>query len=998
VNIEPIPVNDRVKSAELHSLVRCIIRAAGVSLALGAVAVPALAQQTTAAAANGSDQSQSVAAAPAADAPAAQTAQLQEVVVTGTMLRGVQAPVGASLITIGPQNFAETGAQTVQQALENNPVMTGFGSPAQGSENSFDGAGTYAPSIHGLGASASNGTLVLVDGERMVLGGITHTLADPNIIAPLMVQNIQVLPNGASSTYGSDAVAGVVNVITRQSFQGFMATGQYGFANGYNAESGGVLWGDTFANTSIMASLNYEQRSSLEDSQRSFSRDWNYTGQGGADFDNYDCSPASAEVSGKFYLYPYTNGIAGAAGCSTAGQTDLLPQEARTNAMVKFTHVVDDNLSFNGSLIYSNEYYRLEEPRGNITATAYGPGSAPPGGAGQINPFFEGPPGATSEVVNLNADSLLGSGAYESGGTKTTMGRFNVIYGLPGNWEATLGTTVGESDNSLRIIGEICSSCFDLAVNGTTNAGGNPLLPSIPGTTTTVTTLPLTTGNALNAWSPTAAGTSAAVLSNLSNSATVESSLQTFKDVILKFDGPLFQLPGGAVKGAVGGEYQNLGISQQAVEPNNTGPASEGSEDILLDWGRDVKSAFAEVLLPVFGGDEQAPLLKRLTLDISGRLDDYSDVGSTENPRFAVDWSPIEDLTLRGDFSRTFAAPALTSIGDNGVTVESGFTGTTVVSNLSLPNTFPGAIGLPGCTAATPYCTIGTPAVTGMQVNGPNAHLKPETGKDWSWGFTWTPQQVPGLTVDMTYWNVEYFGMITSPLATFAVSSPALSPLLTLYPGGATAAQIAALTGTRPQTGALPANIYYIYDYEQQNAIDLEAHGIDSTESYARDTPIGVLSASLQWSLNLKMAERFGSTGSWFDVLNTDGFNTTFPSTRLGASLDLGWSRSALSVHLITNYEGWYYNWDGDAPYPLVRNSTFQPIGGGQHIPGLAIMDAFVSYAAPKDSMLHGAMFTLSVDNLVDKRPPFYNISGGYDSSAANPIGREVTLAATYKW
>jgi len=250
----------------------------------------------------------------------------------------------------------------------------------------------------------------------------------------------------------------------------------------------------------------------------------------------------------------------------------------------------------------------------------------------------------------------------------------------------------------------------------------------------------------------------------------------------------------------------------------------------------------------------------------------------------------------------------------------------------------------------------------------------------------------------MTYWNVEYFGMITSPLATFAVSSPALSPLLTLFPNGATPAQIAALTGTRPQTGALPAAVYYIYDYEQQNAIDMEAHGIDSTESYVRATPIGVLSASLQWSLNLKMAERFGSTGPWFDVLNTDGFNTTFPSTRLGASLDLGWARSAVSVHLITNYEGWYYNWDGDEPYPLVRNSTFQPIGGGQHIPGLAIFDAFVAYTAPRGSVLQGAQFTLSVDNLVDRQPPFYNISGGYDSSAANPIGREVTLAATYRW
>jgi iron complex outermembrane recepter protein len=986
VEIELNSASTAVKSAELRWLIRRTIRAAGMSLALGALGMPALAQQVPAPA-SAPDPAQSAAAA-----------QLQEVVVTGTMIRGAQAPVGASLTTIGPTQIAETGAQTVQQVLENSPLITGFGSPAQGSQGSFDNAGTYAPTIHGLGSSASNGTLVLVDGQRVVLSGITHTLSDPNIIAPLMIESIEVLPNGASSTYGSDAVAGVINVITRKSFKGFEATGQYGFANGYNSENGGILWGDSFGNTSVMASLNFEQRSALGYSERPFSANSNFTGIGGGNFDTFSCSPATAQVKSTFYLYPYTNGPSSVAPCNTNGQLGLLPQEARTNAMVKLTHVVNDSLSFNTDLVYSNEYYRLAEPRGAITATAYGPGSTPPGGAGEINPYFQGPPGVTSETVNYNADSLLGPGAYQSGGTKIFMGKTGLTWNINDNWESTLAATVGQSQNSLNIVGEICASCFDLAINGTTNAGGNPAIPSIPGTSIAVTSLPLTAGNALNVWSPTAAGTSATVLKQLSDSANIQSSTQTMKDVTLKFDGTLLRLPGGAVKGAVGGEYLDYRIAQEAVLPNNTGPASAGSDNILLNWGRDVKSAFAEVLVPVFGEDNQALLLRRLTLDVSGRIDDYSDVGSTQNPRFAVDWKPVDDLLLRGDYSRSFAAPALTSLGDNGVTVESGFTGVnTVVNSLSIPNSFPGAIGLPGCTAATPYCAIGTPTVTGMQLNGPNANLKPETGKDWSFGFTWTPHQVPGLTIDTTVWSVEYFGMITAPLATFAISSPALSPLLTLYPNGATAAQIAAAAGARPQTGALPAAVYWIYSYQQQNAIDLEARGIDSSERYVRTTPIGVLSADLEWSLNLKMAERFGSTGPWFDVLNTDGFNTTFPTTRLGARLDLGWADAGWSAHLIDNYEGWYYNWNGSAPYPLVRNSIFQPTGGGQHIPSLTILDAYVSYSLPGESRLHGLQLSVTVNNLVDRRPPFYNTAAGYDSNEANPIGRTVMLAVTYR-
>src|ERR1041384_7679314 len=142
----------------------------------------------------------------AADEPPAPAAddKLQEVVVTGTSIRGA-APVGSNLITVGRDEIEASGAQTLQQVLRSVPAVTGFGNSAQGGFQSFDGAGTFAPTIHGLGASASNGTLVLVDGHRLPLSGINHTLADPNVIAPLAIERVEVLPDGASSVYGSDA-------------------------------------------------------------------------------------------------------------------------------------------------------------------------------------------------------------------------------------------------------------------------------------------------------------------------------------------------------------------------------------------------------------------------------------------------------------------------------------------------------------------------------------------------------------------------------------------------------------------------------------------------------------------------------------------------------------------------------------------------------------------------------------------------------------------------
>jgi iron complex outermembrane receptor protein len=135
--------------------------------------------------------SQAFAATPAADG-------LEEVVVTGSSIKGA-APVGSNVIAVGRDQLAEIGAQTVQQVLKTVPAVVGLQSAGQGGFGSFDGAGTNAPTIHGLGASASNSTLVLINGHRLPLTGLNHALADPNILAPAALERVEVLTDGASS-------------------------------------------------------------------------------------------------------------------------------------------------------------------------------------------------------------------------------------------------------------------------------------------------------------------------------------------------------------------------------------------------------------------------------------------------------------------------------------------------------------------------------------------------------------------------------------------------------------------------------------------------------------------------------------------------------------------------------------------------------------------------------------------------------------------------------
>jgi len=168
-----------------------------------------------------------------------------EIIVTGSSIKGV-APVGSNLVTVTRTDLEATGAQTVQQVLKTVPSVVGLQSAGQGAFGSADGSGTNAPTIHGLGASASNSTLVLINGHRLPTSGINHVLADPNILAPMALERVEVLADGASSVYGSDAVAGVINFITRKKVNGFEANVQKGFASGYNSLTAGLLWGQTY--------------------------------------------------------------------------------------------------------------------------------------------------------------------------------------------------------------------------------------------------------------------------------------------------------------------------------------------------------------------------------------------------------------------------------------------------------------------------------------------------------------------------------------------------------------------------------------------------------------------------------------------------------------------------------------------------------------------------------------------------------------------------------
>jgi iron complex outermembrane receptor protein len=446
-------------------------------------------------------------------------------------------------------------------------------------------------------------------------------------------------------------------------------------------------------------------------------------------------------------------------------------------------------------------------------------------------------------------------------------------------------------------------------------------------------------------------------------------------------------------------------MREEVTRERGTGPASSNSFTTFLNLGRNVKSGFVEILVPVVGEGNALPGIRSFDVNLSGRYDDYSDFGNTTNPKYAFTWGITEGLHVRGNYARSFTAPALTSRGnENGVTAESSFGGLTgatasgVNANLSIPNTYPGAIGLPGCTAATPTCLINTSSVQGLFLAGGNKDLTAQKGKTWSVGLDFAPPSVAGLRMSATYWNAKYLGAVTAPQAAFAIGSPNLNSLLQLFPGGATAAQIAAASAGLPQTSPLPSTVYFIYSFQQRNAFNLNADGIDADVTYRFETGVGNFNLGLAASRKLKMDQSFGNGGDTFSVLNTIGINTTFPSNKMAGRASLGWARNSLAADLFVNYVGSYLNWNGSAPFTLVRNARFSPIGGGQPVDSYTTLDVHVAYTFPNEGWFSGTQVFLDGNNVLDEEPPFVNTALGYDAFNANPIGRLVTVGFSKKF
>lgn len=888
----------------------------------------------------------------------------KEIVVTGTLVRGI-APAGASVITVGTADVEETGASTTAQLLEKIPQVGSF-NDFQAPVAASNFVTTNRPNLRNLPGFTTAGaspTLVLVDGHRVVGAGISVTTPDPDIVPPSLIERVEIVPDGGSAIYGSDAVAGVINFITKKKFDGVEIGGHYGFASKYDSWDASVTAGKTFGDASLFISYNYSQHSELHGRDR----DWVFyppdtiggaPGSPSVVATSLNCSPGN--VSAGFVGSLLTGNTLGGAGfygltptgarqaalnqCDGSDNASIYPREKRHSVMAGLNAQLSENVEFDVRAFYTDRLITFTDGP-FIGTTNFGPSFLASFGF-LSSPLFTANRAligscptqvAPGVVFPLPCNTFEAQTVYWAFGNNNSINTRNHLktwgvapkftVNLGGGWEAKWITSYG--DSSVRFDG---FNINQVAANNAAAAGlFNPYDPE--------------------------SSNPAALAAFTNNVLYGHTRQQQFNSKVI-VDGELFKLPGGGVKVAVGAEYdyeqftpRNGNIIPGTENTGSPGISVNGSVIVapysalkIVNLSRNVKSAFGELVVPVFGADNAMSGFRELTLSVAGRFDDYSDFGSTFNPKFGITWKPFEALRLRANWGKSFVAP---SLADDELAAVNSFN----VANLSFLQPTAAQVG-------TTINGVVIPAVNGRQqvvLLGNRPGITKQTATTWSVGADLDVPGIDGLRLSGTYYNIDYRDIIGLPPFTTSTFYQNFvgTPAITLNP---TQAQVdAAFASSNQINGAsCGANCYVIIDARKQNLSRIKIRGIDAVVNYVRQTGFGSVDFSFNGNIDLKRDQAATAFLPYLDQIGANASRFRFRSS-LGAQI--GGLRAQVALNHSAGYK----------LNPAVGVGTTQ-----SSVSSFDTVDLFFKYDIKGESLMNGLSLSVSVNNVFDADPSTY--------------------------
>ncbi|HJY26586.1 MAG TPA: TonB-dependent receptor, partial [Pyrinomonadaceae bacterium] len=845
-------------------------------------------------------------------APTPTAAEAERIIVTGSNIPTAE-EVGPNPVDIyNRENMNKSGYITTEQFLLSQPVVNANVVPISNNENGSNTAvGAATVALHGFDARA---TLILLDGRRVAPyptgnnpGLVNVMFVDLNSIPEAAIQSIEILKDGASTTYGADAVAGVVNLKMRHNYDGAEARVEYG--NTLDKDSGlfdtygifGVGKGDT----NITGVLNYYHRNSIANRDRGFSAVPPFLSSNNSPYNLQLSSDVAGAAGGQNlnpggtefasapdftnglspanrYLYDANNRVRAAGGLRPGfnfNQFSLsFPESERYGVWLSGDHkVFGDQM-----VVYADGFYQNVKTHNELAAPATGSFQTlgqtilaiPP--HSPIAPGSEPPNTPTHAETGVPADAFNPFNPFEqiiSGGTRARLAEFgNRLFDnetdawlstigikgdklFNGSWGYDAGFRYSQLKNTVTGT-QVSASRFNRILNQ-----NDPIFQS---------------GGVLAdqpAFNP--FGDFRAPIA--SNEATIDFARVHPKDVDTSklwtldatiYTTALFNLPAGGVGFAFGGQFRRESLKEEPDMLNVEGDIVGNSPVPSANGGRKTYAFYAETRIPIFSpvtstyytGDGKNPQLQRETKAMipgfyslefvaGARFEEF--LNNDTNvlvPKVGMRWQPFdEQLTLRATWGEGFREPSLEELfGSPLSTLE--------------PSHDPLKGG------------VFEPETNTLITSNPN--LEPEDSRSFSGGFVYSPKYVPGLNLSVDFWDIERTGVVTAPLADQVLQRELTG---TLLPGEAVERDIG-------------GNITRIL-IRNQNIGNQEARGFDFGLYYQRPTPWGTFTSQTQ----VTYLDEFIFQGFIFREFGPDNGNLA------GRTTDPGMSN-----------EGWY-KWKGNS-------------------------------------------------------------------------------------
>jgi len=897
-----------------------------------------------------------IAASPAVaqQASSADTQQPIRVDVTGSNIKRSDKESADNIQVLTAKAIEESGKTTVADFLRT--LSSNVGAFTEVFTNSFS-PGAAAAGLRGLSAKY---TLVLLNGQRITNYGFAQNLQDTyvdlNSIPTNAVDHIDVLKDGASSVYGSDAVAGVINIVLKKDYKGTEVDVQYGDATTGNtlgtAQSSittgfGNLQDDGY---NVMIAASVFHRDDMLESQRSLTAGQDTRGYPGGSFnwpitnaymsDANPLAPQSAfptcgtnGLPGQVVNFnplgynqtnnPPPNGINGftypgqlygtACALNSTNSVSLIPGTERANV------VVNGSLKINSTTTAFGDFFiaAVKTKAQMGLPQQLGPGSVatnPAGGISQISNTL--PVGNPSNPTNAPQDIIytfqsIGNPYYQvnsytsrlSGGLK---GSLNADW----DWEVVAGVSennVGQTNFNMVSVPALTSAI----ANGTYNFLNPGLTPAA---------------------------------SNSLRTQFEQASVAKLATLGAKISGPLFSLPAGEAQGAIGYEFHHESEDNQ---PDTRLMAGDilGYGSTLVDGSRNVNALYGEIELP---------LLKTLTGNVALREEKYSDLGSNLSPKVSLRYQPFDILTLRGTYSLGYRAPSIPEISH--------------ASSTFFTDVY------------DPVDPQQRPQESTAGVVQANPHLKAERSDNVDLGFVLAPTKDLSFTVD--YYRISVNNVVAQEPFQGILDNPSAFPGQIVRNAGGTLVYISSL-------------------YTNSNRI--YTRGEDFDGSYVFHLSPG---SKLTTDLNFSFIDRwdysspYNANGQFQSWAGTDGqyqFANGGAAPRLRGFLSEAWDTHDWTIRGTSNFTSGYKEL-GCINY---GECTSGPIGSNQanentlasYVHSFTTFDAYVEYRGFKNWTL-----SASVTDLFNKMPPFDAANSPVDSTLYDLTGRFINFRAAYKF